>query len=250
MGHTTTITCPHCHCTDLQKNGHSENGTQRWRCKGCQRSFQLSYRYRAREPGVKQQIDHLTLNSSGVRDTARVLGINKNTVISHLKKTPQVNPYLLNNREAQSLDGLELSFHYTAEADEFWSYVGSKDSQRWTWYAMDKGSGIILAWVNGKRTDDSLRELLRLLGDTPIGHYYTDHWGAYSRHISASMHTVGKDLTWKIERKNLNFRTHIKRLNRRTICFSKSEQVHDNVIGMYIERYYHRSGTFGDYQHI
>ena len=41
---------------------------------------------KAREPGVKEQIDTLILNSSGVRDTARILGINKNTVISHLKK--------------------------------------------------------------------------------------------------------------------------------------------------------------------
>ncbi|MDR2064730.1 MAG: IS1 family transposase, partial [Prevotellaceae bacterium] len=43
--------------------------------------------------------------------------------------------------------------------------------------------------------------------------------------------------TWKIERKNLNFRTHLKRLNRKTICFSKNEQIHDNIIGMYIEKF-------------
>ena len=55
---------------------------------------------------------------------------------------------------------------------------------------------------------------------------------------------IGKDNTWKIERKNLNFRTHIKRLNRKTICFSKNEQIHDNVIGLYIERYYYKNGTF------
>ncbi|MGX9726453.1 MAG: IS1 family transposase [Candidatus Electronema sp. VV] len=28
-----------------------------------------------------------------------------------------------------------------------------------------------------------------------------------------------------MERRNLNFRTHIKRLNRRTICFSKNEKI-------------------------
>ncbi len=249
---TTTITCPHCNCTDLQKNGHRENGRQRWRCKVCKKSFQLSYSYsyKAREPGVKEQIDSLILNSSGVRDTARILGINKNTVIAHLKKTLQVNPYLLNKEEVQSLDNLAVSFHYTAEADEFWSYVGSKANQRWTWYAMDKHSGMILAWVNGKRTDESFEKLLDLLKDIPIGDYYTDDWGAYSRSLPKSLHTIGKDLTWKIERKNLNFRTHIKRLNRKTICFSKNEQIHDNVIGMYIEKYYYKSGTYGDHQPI
>lgn len=86
MIHTTTITCPNCQSSDIQKNGHSENGTQRWRCKTCKKSFQLTYSYKARELGVKDQIDQLTLNSSGVNDTARVLGISKNTMINHLKK--------------------------------------------------------------------------------------------------------------------------------------------------------------------
>ncbi|MFT5913266.1 MAG: hypothetical protein ACI9XO_004813, partial [Paraglaciecola sp.] len=30
----------------------------------------------------------------------------------------------------------------------------------------------------------------------------------------------------------------------RTICFSKNEQIHDNVIGMYIEKHYYQSGSF------
>jgi len=62
-------------------------------------------------------------------------------------------------------------------------------------------------------------------------------------------HVIGKDNTWKIERKNLNFRTHLKRLSRKTICFSKDEVIHDNVIGMYIEKYYYKTGNFADYEH-
>ena len=75
MKHTTDILCPDCNYSSIQKNGHSENGTQHWRCKSCKKSFQLNYRYKARELGVKEQIDTLILNSSGVRDTARILGI-------------------------------------------------------------------------------------------------------------------------------------------------------------------------------
>ncbi|MFI0397837.1 MAG: IS1 family transposase, partial [Thiolinea sp.] len=37
---------------------------------------------------------------------------------------------------------------------------------------------------------------------------------------------------------NLNFRTHLKRLARRTICFSKSVDIHDKVIGEYIARHF------------
>ena len=40
----------------------------------------------------------------------------------------------------------------------------------------------------------------------------------------------------KIERKNLNLRTWIKRLTRRTIYFSKYEKTHDTVIGLLINK--------------
>ncbi|MFM8443780.1 MAG: IS1 family transposase, partial [Methylococcus sp.] len=41
----------------------------------------------------------------------------------------------------------------------------------------------------------------------------------------------------KIENKNLTFRKRIKRLARKTICFSRLELCHDTVIGLFINRY-------------
>ena len=130
--------------------------------------------------------------------------------------------------------------------DEFWSFVEKKSNQRWTWYAIERESGSILAWHNGKRSDKDFLILWDLLKIFDIDKYYTDDWGAYSKYIPPERHRVGKDNTWKIERKNLNFRTHLKRLNRKTICFSKNETVHDNVIGMYIETYYYKTGTYSN----
>jgi len=52
----------------------------------------LAYRYKACEPGVTEKIVEMAINSSGVRDTARVLKINKNTVINTLKKRRQTCP--------------------------------------------------------------------------------------------------------------------------------------------------------------
>lgn len=46
--------------------------------------------------------------------------------------------------------------------------------------------------------------------------------------------------TQRIERHNLNLRTHLKRLARRTNCFSKSEVMHDKIIGWYLTiHHYH-----------
>ena len=96
----------------------------------------------------------------------------------------------------------------------------NKTNQRWTWYAIDKKSGCILAWHNGKQQDKDFLVLWELLKSFNIERYYTDDWGSYSKYIPSHQHRIGKNETWKIERKKLNFRTHIKRLNRKTIGFS------------------------------
>ena len=55
---------------------------------GClTKTFLLDYRYKAYVPGIKRQVVEMAINGSGIRDTGRVLGINKNTVISTLKKS-------------------------------------------------------------------------------------------------------------------------------------------------------------------
>ena len=111
-----------------------------------------------------------------------------------------------------------------AELDEQWSFVGNKSNQRWLWHAVDHATNTVLAYVFGKRKDRVFQELKTLLAPFNISRYYTDDWGAYERYLEPERHEIGKINTQKIERKNLNFRTWIKRLTRRTICFSKTEK--------------------------
>ena len=131
---------------------------------------------------------------------------------------------------------VRLEAAYEAELDEQWSFVGKKSEQRWLWYAIDHATSKILAYVFGKRTDNVFNQLKTLLNPFGITHYYTDDWGAYKRHLDVDKHEVGKRNTQKIERKNLNLRTWIKRLTRKTICFSKSKLMHDSVIGLLINK--------------
>ena len=124
-----------------------------------------------------------------------------------------------------------------AEVDEMWSFVGKKHEPRWLWHAIDHWSGRVLAYVFGRRTDEVFLKLKALLEPFGITHYHTDYWGAYTRHLDAAEHTPGKRNTQKIERRHLTLRTRIKRLTRKTICFSKSIQMHDIVIGLFVNRY-------------
>ena len=95
----------------------------------------------------------------------------------------------------------------------------------------------MLAYVFGRRKDEVFLQLKELLEPFGISRFYTDGWGAYERHLEACTHEVGKQNTQKIESKHINLRTRIKRLARKTICFSKTIQMHETVIGLFINRY-------------
>jgi insertion element IS1 protein InsB len=234
---------PDCHSTDVVPYGKQANGTQRYRCnnRDCPRTiFLLQYQDKGRLPAVKQQIVDMTLNGSGVRDIVRVLRVSAATVIDVLKKKEpgiqQVNERLLHTVEPEHVD-LILRQGEQAEMDERGSFVGSKRQQRWLWHALEHYTGQIFAYVFGTREDETFLHLKELFVPFGITHFYTDGWGAYRRHLDPSTHTVGKQQTQKIERKPLTFRTRIKRLTRKTICFSRSILMHDLVVGLFINRY-------------
>jgi insertion element IS1 protein InsB len=123
------------------------------------------------------------------------------------------------------------------ELDEMRSFVGDKEAARWLWHALDHRTGHIVAYVVGSRADDAFLELKALLDPFGVTRYYSDKWGAYRRHLPAERHTVGKRYLQKIERKHLTLRTRLKRLTRQSLCFSRSIDMHDLVIGLFINRY-------------
>jgi hypothetical protein len=86
-------------------------------------------------PQVKQQIADMSVNGSGIRDTARVLKISPTTVIEalkkhrHLKAVNEARLAQLNLAQTQVV--LLRVQEKEAELDEMWSFVQSKQQQRW-----------------------------------------------------------------------------------------------------------------------
>ena len=83
------VRCLYCHSEHVIKGGKTDTGKQLYRCHNpsfFHRSFLLDSADKGRAPQVKQQVIELSLNGSGVRDTARVLGISPTTVMQELKK--------------------------------------------------------------------------------------------------------------------------------------------------------------------
>jgi len=87
----------------------------------------LTTRYRVYQAGIKEQVVEMAINGSGIRDTARVLKIDKNTIISTLNTLVQVNPKL---SELSADGGLEVRLEVACEVemDEQWSYIGNKSN--------------------------------------------------------------------------------------------------------------------------
>lgn len=222
------ITCPHCSSFNLKKNGKTRNKKQKYLCKACRRQFITDYRYQGCRPFISSLILKMTLNGSGIRDISRVLAISVNTVLKTIREAAAKLPVLRPPTKAQ-----------TVELDEFWSFVGSKSKQRWTWLALTSSTRRIGAVVNGRRTDKNCSRLLEKYQNSQIKEFASDEWQSYPKYIPTNLHYVGKDKTQRVERTNLNFRLHLKRLGRRTIAFSKSDEMHDAVINLYI--YYHNS---------
>jgi len=217
------VACPRCSSLNVKKNGITAQHKQRYRCKDCQRQFITDYTYQAYKAEVRSLVLPMTMNGSGIRDISRVLGISTNTVLRLIRQAAQKaqEPFV-----PKRIADLEL--------DEFWSFVEKKKRQRWTWYAFDRKLKRVTAFVNGRRTDHNCASLLKKLAGRRVQRFHTDKWASYRKLLPEKKHAVGKGGTRNIERHNLNFRTHIKRLQRRTICFSKSMEMHDAVIKLYV----------------
>jgi insertion element IS1 protein InsB len=116
--------------------------------------------------------------------------------------------------------------------DEMRSFVGAKAREQWLWHALDRHTGRVLAYMVGTRKDAVFLKLRALLAPFGITRYYTDKAGVYQQHLPPAQHTVGKRTMQTIERKHLTLRTRLKRVARKTLCFSRSCMMHDLLIGL------------------
>ncbi|HAI1822738.1 TPA: IS1-like element IS1B family transposase, partial [Escherichia coli] len=121
-----------------------------------------------------------------------------------------------------------------AEMGEQWGYVGAKSRQRWLFYAYDRLRKTVVAHVFGERTMATLGRLMSLLSPFDVVIWMTDGWPLYESRLKGKLHVISKRYTQRIERHNLNLRQHLARLGRKSLSFSKSVELHDKVIGHYL----------------
>lgn len=193
------------------KAGQQTSGLQRYYCRGCKKYQQKEYRYKVYEKGAREMIPRLVCNSVGIRGIARVLQIAVATVAKLIKKLADgiTKPPIPLNRK---------SF----EIDELRTYVGNKSKQYWIAYVLCSDTREIIDFIVGKRSKRTLRTVVNTALQSGVSIIKTDKLNIYQTLIPPQRHVSNAYNINHIERSNLNLRTHLKRLSRRTICYSKS----------------------------
>lgn len=203
------------------KNGFQANGIQRYKCKVCKKKQQLNYNYNACQIDVDRQIVLFTKEGLGIRSTARVLKISTTTLLRRILLI------------AQNCTRPILSIGKIYEVDEMRSYIRRKDKLIWIVYALERETGNVVSFNVGSRTNKTLNVVLTTLKLSKPKAIYTDKLKHYKYLIESNIHKTKQFGTNHIERKNLSIRTHLKRLNRRTICFSRSKLVLISILKIY-----------------
>ena len=119
--------------------------------------------------------------------------------------------------------------HYDdLEVDEIWTFVGSKKNKVWLIYVYDRGSGEIVAYARGKRDITTVRELEARLNDLKMtyGNITMDKWQSFVKVFGSEKLNLGKKYTVGIEGNNCRLRHRIRRIVRKTCCFSKEFLYH------------------------
>ena len=135
---------------------------------------------------------------------------------------------------AQSQEVLEL--------DELWSFVGHRRrGVIWLWLALCRRTRQIVAYALGPRDDATARLLWARI---PLAYrqsrLYTDHLESYYNVLPASQHHPRypkRGPTNHMERFNNTLRQRLGRFVRKTLSFSKSFQMHEIALRLFLHHY-------------
>src|ERR1043165_2614553 len=156
------MTCHNCQIQAV-KIGKDRKGNQRFKCKGCRKSFSepkekpLGSMYLSLEKAL--MCLHLLVEGMSIRSTERITGVHRDTIIDLLVRVGEKCEALMESK-------IRNVIVKDIQLDEIWAYVemkektkkrqGKDDSQigdAYTFVAFERDSKLILAWHLGRRTE-------------------------------------------------------------------------------------------------
>jgi len=158
----------------------------------------------------------------GISNIARLLEISKSSVQRLIERIAAYIRVPLPSEYGQSY-----------EIDELRTFVGSKKNELWLIYAINRKSKQIVDFCVGRRTKENIAKVVTTLQKLQPKHIYSDRLNIYESLITKNIHRIYTRCINYIERKNLTLRTHLKRLSRKTICFTRNVNMLKNCTLLY-----------------
>ena len=216
-----TRICPFCNSPKIIKNGHTKTNKQQYFCKNCHKRFLDFYTYQAYKPNTNHLIIVLTKEGMGIRSICRILCISATTLLRrYIQIAKRVKyPVIITNQEY--------------EVDELRFYLRKKTNPMWLVCAFSRNKGQVISFYIGKRNSTTLGAVTKTLVHSKATKIFTDRFPGYRFLIPTQIHFTKKYSTNRIERQNLNIRTHLKRFSRKTICFARSAAITSAILKIY-----------------
>lgn len=214
---------------------------QRYQCKTCGKHQQSKYTYKLYESKDDFQIKTLNAEGVGIRSMSRITGYSQTTILRRLSYLASLvtRPIYCEKNEVY-------------EVDEMWTYIGKNHPSNYCWitYAMNRKTGCIIDVAVGSRNKQNLKKVIdsvKLLSPKKI---ITDKLIIYPNLVKPIDHDTSRYANNRIERGKLasllplavTLRTHLKRLFRKTICFSKSLRMLEAAVLLYFDLRYWKIG--------
>jgi len=219
------MNCIYCKQPCIKKG--IRNGIQKLFCNNCKKYQQEKYKIKRVNREKAKHIVLLNNEGLGISSIARILSIAKSTVIRWMKKIAN---------ELKRPKKVETNQDY--EIDEMVTYIGKKSPSNYTYiiYAINKSTGNIIYFFVGRRTKENIKKVVDKVLELSPRKIFTDGLNIYPALISPKIHFTRKHCINRIERYNLTMRTHLKRLSRKTICYSKCKEMLEVCVKLYMLR--------------
>ncbi len=220
--------CNHCSSKHLIRKG-KIGIKQRYQCKCCGKYQQDVYSYEMYKSQDDIRIKKYNAEGLGIRSISRILGYSRGTIIRRI--------LFLASKVTKPIYG-ETNQVY--EVDEMWTYVGRKHPSNYSWitYAINRRTNCIIDVAFGGRTKLNLNKVISAVKALNPTRIVTDKLIIYPNLVKPVNHDTNRYSNNHIERGNLTLRTHLKRLSRKTICFSKSQKMLEACVLLYFDFHY------------
>lgn len=155
--------CPSCISLLIKKNGHLRNGKQNHRCLKCGKQFVLEPTQKIIDERTKTLIRRVLLERISLEGVCRAFEVSMPWLLEFIDSLIEELPENLNAEVVAENDEIEV---VVLEADELWSYVGSKENPQWLWLIMHSRTRQVVAMQVGPRDKATAEKLFYKLPES------------------------------------------------------------------------------------